>query len=44
MDANSTDIGRVGKLKAGFKQVPIIQIFRNFCNTVMKHKLLKIFS
>ena len=40
MAANYAEIGRVGKLKVGFLQVLLVQIFWNFHNIVMKHLLL----
>ena len=42
MSGKYAEIGRVGKLEAGFQQVPFVQNFRNFHNIVMEHLLFKI--
>ena len=42
MAANYAEICKVGKLEAGFQQVPFGQIFRNFHNIVVKYQQLKI--
>ena len=39
MAANYAEIGRVGKLEAGFQQVPFVQIFWNF-HCIKKHFLI----
>ena len=41
MAANYAKIGRVGRLQAGFEQVPV-QTLWNFHNIVVKHQKLKI--
>ena len=38
MNENYTEICRVGELKAIFQQVPLVQIFWNFLNIVVKPK------
>ena len=37
MAANYLEIGWVGKLKEGFQEVLLVQIFWNFHNIIMKH-------
>ena len=38
MNANYAEICRVGNLEADFQQVPLVQIFWNFHNIIMKHQ------
>ena len=42
MGVNYTEIDRVGKLAANFKQVPFVQSFWNFYNVVVKTAVIKI--
>ena len=38
MNANYTEIGRVGNSEADFQQVSLVQIFWDFLNIVVKHQ------
>ena len=38
MNANYTEISRIGNLEADFQQVSLVQIFGNFLNSAKKSK------